>query len=82
MIAFVDLQRSGGEQLACVIRRANFLTAETHDAGVAIHDLFPAQVTHLCRAELLDRLVVEIDVAQLPDGFALRLQGEIDRRKE
>ena len=82
MIAFVDFQRGGTEQFAGVVRGADLLTAEAHDTGVTVHDLFPAQVFHLRRAELLDGLVVEINVTQLPDGFAFGLQREIDRREE
>ena len=46
---------------ACrVIRGTNFLTAQTHDAGVAVHDLFPAEVFHLRRTELLNALIIKI----------------------
>ena len=82
VIAFIDLQRGRGKHLAGVIRRANFLAAETHDAGVAVHDLFPAQVFHRRRAELFNGLVIEIDVTQLPDGFAFGFQRKIDRCKK
>ncbi len=59
----VYIQQSGGrKQFTGVVRGANFLTAEAHDAGVAVHDLLPAEVFHFCRAKLLDALVIEIDV--------------------
>lgn len=82
VVALVDLEGGGAEQLAGVVGGADLLAAVAHDAGVAVEHLLPAEVLELCRAELLDGLVLDVDIAQLADGFARRLEGIVERGEE
>src|SRR5689334_10408602 len=64
VISLVDLQGSRREHFSRAIGRTNFLAPETHDASIAVHDLFPAEVFHGGRTELFNGLVVQVDKIQ------------------